>query len=139
MGMRSTILIIVTLVVGGCSRSKPVAPEAQRYTITEHVVVSEPDSSQQRDEYTLTYGPEILKVKYSESQTNSAKPGDFPGTGLHLHSWYSNPDLSQVPPAGTKVRACLMNPERDKDGDLVIAKQPTSEPCMARVGDTLQI
>lgn len=86
----------------------------------------------------VVYGADVLNVKYSSSQISSAKPDDFPGTGLHRHSYYSNPDLSQVPPAGVPIRACLMDKDRDTDGDLIIAVQPTPAPCMARIGDTLQ-
>lgn len=132
------ILILAMFAIVGCSQPRSVAPEPEFYTITEHAVVQETNSSLQRDEYTLTYGPETLKVRYTDSQTSSAKAGDFPGSGLHMHSWYSNPDLSQVPPAGTKIRACLLNPQRDSQGDLVIARQPTPEACMARIGDTLR-
>jgi hypothetical protein len=96
-----------------------------------------PDGSPQEDDYTIEYGTEILKVKYAESQTSTAKPGDFPGTGLHLHLTYNNPDLSQIPTAGVRVRTCLMAERRDKDGDLVIAIQSTPVPCFARSGSAL--
>ncbi len=91
----------------------------------------------QEDIYTVTYGPSVITVKYAESQTSTAKPGDFPGTGLHPHFSYSHPDLSQVPPIGVPVPACVMDKERDHDGDLVIAIQPTPAPCISRNGDTL--
>lgn len=113
-------------------------PFTKQYVITAHTVIPANDADVTADEYTISYGTEILKVRYSHSQTNSARNGDPLGAGLHSHSRYSNPDLSQVPPAGVPIRACLMDENRDKDGDLVIAQQPTPEPCMARIGDSLQ-
>jgi hypothetical protein len=113
-------------------------PIKEQYVIMAHTVIPAHDLEMPADEYTIKYGAEILKVRYSDSQTSSAEPKDFPGTGLHMHSRYSNPDLSQVPPAGVPIRACLMDQKRDKNGDLVIAKQPTNEPCIARIGDRLQ-
>lgn len=120
---------------------KPIAPAAQpvqvtspsdTYMIAMHTSVPAEDSGNFPGElYTIVHGTETLKVRYSESQTSSAKPGDFPGSGLHLHISYSNPDLSQVPLVGVPTRACLFNKNRDKDGDLVIAVQPTPEPCIA--------
>ena len=115
-----------------------VDPSTERYVIAGHTVVPANDSEAPVDEYVVRYSGETLTVRYSESQSSTAKPGDSPGTGLHPHSRHSNPDLSQVPPAGVPIRACLMDDEnRDKDGHPLIAKQPTAEPCMARDGDTL--
>jgi hypothetical protein len=88
--------------------------------------------------YTIEFGSAVLRVKYVDSQTSTAKPSDFAGTGLHYHSATSNPDLSQVPGVGVPIRACTFDKERDHSGDLVIAHQVTGEPCMARVGDKLQ-
>jgi hypothetical protein len=87
--------------------------------------------------YTIEFGNTVLRVKYVDSQTTTAKPGDFPGSGLHRHDALYNPDLSQVPNAGVPIRACTFNKERDHDGDLVIAHQSSDEPCMARIGDRL--
>lgn len=134
------VVCAASIVIYNKWRTKVVVadPLKEQYVITAHTVIPANDLEVQADEYTIRYGAEILKVRYSRSQTSSAKPGDFPGTGLHMHSRDSNPDLSQVPPAGVRIRACLMDQNRDKDGELVIAIQPTSEPCMARVGDSLQ-
>lgn len=109
-----------------------------RYVITAHSVIPANDLEVVADDYSIKYGTEVLKVRYSESQTSSAEPGDPLGSRLHMHSRQLNADLSQVPPAGVPIRPCLMDQNRDKDGDLVIAVQPTPEPCMARVGDKLQ-
>jgi V8-like Glu-specific endopeptidase len=120
-------------------RNVEVTSPDDTYMITMHTSVPAKGYGSFREElYTVVHGVENLKVKYSESQTSSAKPGDFPGSGLHLHSSYSNPDLSQVPSAGVPIRACLFDKNRDKDGDLVIAVQPTPEPCMARIGNVLR-
>jgi|SRR5579859_139776 len=120
-------------------RDVAVTSPGDTYMITMHTSVPAQGTGNFRDElYTVVHGAETLKVRYSESQTSSAKPGDFPGSGLHLHSLYSNPDLSQVPSAGVPIRACLFNKNRDKDGDLVIAVQPTPESCMARIGNVLR-
>lgn len=117
-------------------REKPAS--AQQYVIRTHTVVSANDGEPTADEYTISYGTETLKVRYSQSQTTSAKEGDSPGSGLHWHTRDSHPDLSQVPLAGLPIRACLMDEARDKDGDLIIAHQPTPEPCMARIGNSLR-
>ena len=114
-----------------------LGPDKQ-YVIRTHTVIPASDGEPAADEYTISYDVEILKVRYSQSQTSSAKKGDTPGSGLHWHTRYSTPDLSQVPPVGVPIRACLMNEARDKDGDLVIAEQATSEPCMARIGNSLR-
>ena len=135
--MRARNLISIVFAAAGCSHTKSVTPEPEHYTITEHIVVPQADSDLQRDEHTLTYCAEILKVRYTDSQTSHAKP-DNPANEIHSHTLYSDPDLSQVPPAGMKIRACLLEPERDKYGGLVISRQPTSEPCMARIGNTLK-
>jgi serine/threonine-protein kinase len=108
------------------------------YVITAHTSVPTDSYSNLRDElYTIVHGAEILKVRYSQSQTSSAKPGDFPGTGLHSHTSYSNPDLSQIPELGVAIRACLMSKERTADGGSIIATQPIPAPCMARIGSVL--
>jgi hypothetical protein len=91
--------------------------------------------------YTVRHGRAIMKVTYSESQTSTAKPGDFPGTGLHYHlrnGVYPNgPDLSQVPEVGRSIHQCVLSKTPDHDGDPVIAMQPTPEPCMMQNGNTL--
>ena len=91
--------------------------------------------------YTVRHGRAIMKVTYSESQTSTAKPGDFPGTGLHYHlrnGVYPNgPDLSQVPEVGRSIHQCVLSKTPDHDGDPVIAVQPTPEPCMMQNGNTL--
>jgi len=93
------------------------------------------------DEYTVRHGRGIMKVEYSESQTSTAKPGDFPGTGLHLHTRYGvyphGPDLSQVPDVGLPINQCVLSKTPDHDGDPVIAIQPTPEPCMMQNGNML--
>jgi hypothetical protein len=91
--------------------------------------------------YTVRHGRNIMKVTYSESQTTTAKPGDFPGTGLHLHmrngAYPHGPDLSQVPEVGVKINQCIISKTPDSDGDPVVAVQPTPEPCMTQHGNTL--
>ena len=89
------------------------------------------------DDYTVTYGTDVLKVKYASSQTSSAKPGDAPGTGLHEHRNDFNPDLSQVPQVGVPIRRCKLSKDVMPDGSPIIATQPTPEPCMVQIGDTL--
>jgi hypothetical protein len=92
-------------------------------------------------EYTVRHGRTLMKVTYSESQTSTAKTGDFPGTGLHLHTRYGvyphGPDLSQVPEVGVRINQCVISKTPDHDGDPVIAVQPTPEPCMMQNGNTL--
>lgn len=130
-------LLSILFVCLAFGQSKPTAKEAF-YVIKEHTVVPSKGSFPPEDFYIIEYGTTVLKVKYTDSQTSSAKPGDFPGSGLHRHDALSNPDLSQVPNAGVPIRACTFNKERDHSGDLIIAHQATDEPCMARIGNTLQ-
>jgi hypothetical protein len=112
-------------------------PEPQ-YVITSFAAVPHKNSLPPDYFYVIEFGNAVLRVKYSDSQTTTAKPGDFPGTGLHYHSAISNPDLSQIPAVGTPIRTCTFNKERDHAGDLIIAHQVTDEPCMARLGDKLR-
>jgi S1-C subfamily serine protease len=108
----------------------------ETYVVTEHNAVPKDDGTGLQDEiYTIVHGTNILKVRYAESQTNTAKPGESLGAELHLHSSYPNPDLSQIPEPGVIIRPCLM--EKDSHGDPTIAKQPTPEPCMTRFGGIL--
>ena len=92
-------------------------------------------------EYTVRHGRTIMKVSYSESQTSTAKPGDSPGSGLHLHTrngvYPHGPDLSQVPEVGLRINQCVLSKTPDPEGDPVIAIQPTPEPCMMQNGNTL--
>ncbi len=128
------VAVVVLLTLAG---RKPKQRESEdSYVITDHTVVN--SESEEENNYTVTYGVDVLKVRYEASQTSTAKPGDLPGFGLHPHYAYSDPDLSQVPPLGKPIRACLTDKDRDVDGDLIIARQPTPDPCMARIGNTLQ-
>jgi serine/threonine protein kinase len=121
------------------TRDAQATSSQDTYVITAHTSVPAGSYSNLRDElYTIVHGAETLKVRYSNSQTSSARPGDFPGTGLHMHSSYSNPDLSQIPAAGVAIRACLMSKDRTEDGGPIIDTQPTPAPCMARIGNVLQ-
>ena len=131
-------IAVLTLVTGCKSKASHSSQPFTSYVITEHKVIPPTGSSLQVDEYTVVYGVDILKVKYSSSQTSSAKPGDFFGTGLHPHSYYSNPDLSQVPQVGVPIRRCELSKNVMPDGSPIIATQPTPEPCMVQIGDTLQ-
>src|SRR5271155_5045174 len=109
------------------------------YVITTHTNAPTEGYGNLRDElYTIAHGAEILKVRYSQSQTSSAKPGDAFGTGLHEHSSDSNPDLSQIPAAGGVIRACRLAKDRMPDGSPIIDRQPTPAPCMARFENVLQ-
>lgn len=137
---------LVVLALTGCrTESKPVE---YAYTITAHTVVQlkpvyvggylQTGLATQEDDYIVAYGADILKVKYASSQTSSAKPGDFPGTGLHEHRYDSDPDLSQVPQVGVPIRRCELSKNVMQDGSQIIAMQPTSEPCMIQLGDTLR-
>jgi hypothetical protein len=127
--------LVIGLVVG-CG-SKPSQPTTF-YVITEHRVIPPTELDVQRDEYTVRYASDVLKVKYSESQTTSAKPGDPIGSGLHRHDYSSNPDVSQVPQVGVPIRRCDLSKDKMPDGGPIIAHQPTPEPCMVQIGDNLQ-
>jgi hypothetical protein len=92
-------------------------------------------------DYAVLHGRAIMKVTYSDSQTSTAKPDDFPGSGLHRHSrdgvYPDGPDLSQVPEVGLRIKQCLLSKTPDHGGAPVIAVQPTPEPCMMQNGNTL--
>lgn len=130
------LVAFALVIVAGCCNStrsiKDKNPGAGFYVITAHTV------SMQKDDYTVTYGADILNVRYADSQTSTWKPGDVPGTGLHNHSSYDNPDLSLVPQVGVLIRRCELSKDVTADGDPIIATQPTSDPCMVQIGDTLQ-
>jgi hypothetical protein len=60
--------------------SKPVAdqksPAESKYVITQHIVVPSKTAFPE-DLYVIEYGLTVLKVKYAESQTSSAKARRF--------------------------------------------------------------
>lgn len=124
-----------------------IAPSVE-YVITAHTVVQlkpvylggilQTGLPTQEDDYTVVYGTDVLKAKYASSQTSSAKPGDAFGTGLHAHSYDYHPDLSQVPQVGVPIRRCRLSTDKMPDGSPIIATQPTLEPCMVQIGDTLE-
>jgi hypothetical protein len=127
----------------------PKEPIEDTYVITVHTVVPlkpvylggylQTGLPTQEDDYTVVYGVDVLKVKYASSQTSSAKPGDPPGSRLHEHrNIFDDPDLSQVPHVGVPIRRCKLSKDVMPDGSPLIATQPTPEPCMVQIGDTLQ-
>ena len=114
----------------------PVTPAkvaAPSYVLTGHRV--EHDGIQE-DYYTVTFNNEVMTVRYHDSQTNTAKPGDPPGSGIHQHIYYHDPDLSQVPALGVPIRQCALS--KSPAGLPAIAVQPLPDPCMAKIGDKLQ-
>jgi hypothetical protein len=124
------ILTFITASLAALGQSKPQVP------LTPYVIVAHTEYN-----YTVRHGQTIIKVTYSDSQTSTARPGDFPGTGLHYHSrngvYPHGPDLSQVPELGLRINQCVLSKTPDHDGDPVIAIQPTPEPCMTQNGNTL--
>lgn len=120
------IMFVASLAVG----------QTRQTTLAPYVIVAHTEYN-----YTVHHGRTLMKVTYSESQTSTAKPGDFPGTGLHLHTRYGvyphGPDLSQVPDVGQSINQCVLSKTPDVDGDPVIAIQPTPDPCMMQNGNTL--
>jgi hypothetical protein len=137
--MKITVAVLAGAIFAGVVQAQSKTQSTAPFVIVEHHVVPATETSEvQRDEYTVLHGNVVLKVEYEESQTSSAKPGDFPGTGLHLHQYYPNPDLSQVPKLRSSVRQCTLDKQPDHDGDPVIAIQSTPEPCMVEIGDILR-
>jgi hypothetical protein len=142
--VRKTHVIIVALFVAGCSGSKQSPSRSENvYVITAHTVI-EPKPTEfggytfQEDDYTVTFGIDVLKVKYAESQASTAKAGDPIGSGLHYHD-ITHADLSQVPQVGTPILKCVIDVEHPTyDGTPVIAVQPTPAPCMVQIGDDLK-
>ncbi len=141
--MKTALVAAVILVTFlGCSNSKHLTLFNSKelieypYVITAHSVIRRGEQASE-DDYTIAHGANVLKVRYSESQTSSAKPGDFPGTGLHLHRSFLDPDLSQVPEVGLSIGQCKLSKDVMPDGSPIIAKQETPDPCMVQIGDTL--
>jgi hypothetical protein len=136
-------IIVVALLVLGCSGSNHLSSVPENvYVITAHTVV-EPKPYEyggylpQEDDYTVTFGNDILKVKYAESQASTAKADDPIGSGLHYHD-ITHADLSQVPQVGIPILKCIIDVEHPTyDGRPVIAVQPSPAPCMTQEGDTL--
>ena len=141
--MTRVLVISAALVaVLGCKDSQqsmegPNTRVQEAYVITEHKVL-DLGLPTQEDDYTVTYGSDVMKVKYASSQTSSAKPGDFPGTGLHLHQANDDPDLTQVPQVGEAIRQCKLSKDTTSEGAPIIARQSTSAPCMNQFGDQLE-
>jgi hypothetical protein len=143
--MKFTPFIFVTVLFVACDKTK-VDPKTD-YVITEHRVIQVSDI--QRDEYSVRHGDAVLTVMYSESQTNSA-PFDPPNSMnqilanpkvLHFHQYGTNgvsaADLSQVPEVGIPILQCVTHKNELHGDEVVIAVQPTPEPCMARNGSIL--
>lgn len=55
-----------------------------------------------------------------------------------MHSYYSDPDLSQVPEVGVEILQCIVHPSEVHANEVIIAVQPTPAPCMVRIGSELQ-
>jgi hypothetical protein len=119
-------------VVEAARRNKATKETPESYLIESHVVVSEGEIP--RDDYTIRFRNEVLTIRYSDSQTTKIGPDGYP-TEFGIHSWYSDPDLSQFPLTGSAIRACLI--EKNEHYGQIVAHQPTSEPCMSREGNTL--
>jgi hypothetical protein len=143
MAVKTALVVAVALLaVAGCSNSEWSAFKIKQraedaYVIKTHTVTPATERGPQEDDYIVVYGADVLSVKYEDSQTSTAKPGDFPGSGLHHHAYYPDPDLSQVPQLGVPIRRCKLSDTPSHDGSPVIAIQPTPEPCMIQLGDTL--
>lgn len=120
---RLWILVFMTASLAAVAQS--TKPQA---TLTPYVIIGHAGY-----EYTVRHGRAIMKVNYVESQTSTAKPGDFPGTGLHRHSRYgaypNGPDLSQVPEIGLLINQCVLSKTPDSSGGPVIAVQSTRNPA----------
>jgi hypothetical protein len=142
--MKPLSIVALALFAVGCSSvTRPPQPREDVFVITAHSIVEAKVDAQgvltpQEDDYTVTVGNDVMKVKYAESQTSTAKPGDFPGSGLHFHQAYHDPDLSQIPQVGTPILKCILDTKNPMhDGSLAIAVQPTPDSCMTQNGDTL--
>ena len=108
----------------------PVTPAkvaAPSYVLTGHRV--EHDGIQE-DYYTVTFNNEVMTVRYHDSQTHTAKPGDPAGSGLQQHIYYHDPDLSLIPALGVPIRQC--------EGSLSIAAQSVPDPCIVKIEDILR-
>jgi len=105
---------------------------------TAHVV-----SKDGRHAYVVRHGSVVIKVEYDGSLKSSWPEGkkwdrsEVLADYLHMHSWYNKPDVSQVSPIGVAVAECLSRRAKDKDGDAVIAVQPTNALCIDHSGSKL--
>ena len=141
--MKMTWLALL-LFLAGCSKGASSANGRHYYVITSFNSVTHNDSNLVEYRYTFSYdGVTNLQTRYQFSQSSSAKTGEENNLeaqvqAVHPHNTY-DPDLSQIPAIGTKILACVMDPNhRDHSGGLIIPKQPTPEPCIARIGNVLQ-
>lgn len=136
------MLAVLVASLAGCARPVTSGPELPVVTIIEHHTIPATATDRERQEYTVRHGNEILKVLYTDSQTSTAKAGDFPGTGLHYHNYSFSKDgatdLSQIPEVGVPILQCLLSEEKMSDGSPIIASQPTPAPCMIVIGNNLQ-
>jgi hypothetical protein len=131
---------LVLLCVGCNSQTvaqSHASSEPHPYVILEHRVIPAKEVGVQRDEYTVQHGDTILKVMYFDSQITGDTVFSVT-TRFHYHNYAENPDLTQIPEVGTRIRECLLSKTPMSDGSPSIAVQPTSEPCMIRLGDTLR-
>lgn len=148
MRTKLSALVFVAVMFVGCDKTRRLDPKTN-YVITEHRVIPASDSDVQRDEYTVRHGDAVLTVMYSESQTNSA-PFDPPNSMnqilanpkvLHFHQYGTNAvsaaDLSQVPEVGIPILQCVTHKNELHGDEVVIAVQPTSDPCLIRNGSML--
>jgi hypothetical protein len=115
------------------------APTAgTNYVFTSHVI-----DKDGRHVYTVRHGSVIIKAEYNSSQKSSWPDGkkwdatEVLMNYLHMHSWYAKLDLSQIPAIGVVVNECILSKNKDKDGDQIIAVQPTNAPCIDHYGDIL--
>jgi hypothetical protein len=147
------VALVAVLACVGCSKtaspSEPTRSSATRlrpYVLMSHKVRPEkPYVDAQRDVYTVAHGDVLLTVLYDRSQVNTSAPGFSviaPGVDtwkfLISHSYYHDPDLSQIPEVGGQIAECVTHPDETNGSQLIISRQPTSEPCMVRVGNELQ-
>jgi hypothetical protein len=132
--MRAGLMVAAALViVAGCSRTEQPSlnyDSRPTYVITAHTIVPSTTDHLPEDDYTVVYdGVDVLRVRYASSQTDP----------FHIHSRYSDPDVSQVPQVGVPIRRCEWSKDTLADGSPIIATQPTSAPCMVQFGDMLSV
>ena|SRR5579862_6231845 len=132
-----TVGAVLICLLSACSSQHQELQLDTYYMFTDHRVPQGP-AEKGTDEYTVTYGRDIFKVRYRESQTNSSQSHDPLQADLHTHNSY-DPDLSQVPQLGVPIRRCPLSKDVMPNGGVVLdGKATMTEGCMIQIGDVLQ-
>ncbi|MFZ0413023.1 MAG: trypsin-like peptidase domain-containing protein [Candidatus Acidiferrales bacterium] len=117
------------------TRAVQLKSRQDTYVITGHTVVPSGSTLPDENDYTITHGNDVLKVRYSDSQTStgSLRAGNLQTYQHSASATDANhaPDVSQVP-IGAPIPACLLDKKPDKDGNSIIDDTHGPRPCITR-------